>query len=423
MNNQEHSAEALGKKVLARVESLAEFSESLPQLTRQYLSKQHTQANDRVAGWMREAGMSVHIDAVGNVVGRLQADDANAPHLMLGSHLDTVRNAGRYDGILGVVLPITCLETLRSRGETLACHVEIIGFGDEEGVRFGQTLIGSRGVAGSLEASVLDASDAAGTTMADALRDFGLAPEQFQDAAREPGEIDAYVEVHIEQGPVLEAEDKPVGVVTAIAGASRFAITVHGQSGHAGTVPMQLREDALVAAARMVSFIDESARVDTDIVATVGKFSVPDGAVNVIPGLVEFSLDIRSGDDTRRYQFVEQAQAQFHELASNHGVRIEIEQLHDNHATACDANLTAQLAAAVDHCGLDTRYLPSGAGHDAMAIAAIAPTAMLFVRCEAGISHNPAELMTAADAQTASEVLMQFMRNFSLASLGPQHVS
>ena len=254
------------------MESLAEFSESPSQLTRQYLSEEHHQANGRVAAWMREAGMKVRVDAVGNIIGRLEADDPDAPCLMLGSHLDTVRNAGRYDGTLGVVLPICCIDALRERGQKPSCHIEIIGFGDEEGVRFGQTLIGSRAVTGELHTSVLSATDETQTTMADALRAFGLDPETIHEAARDPGEVTAYLEVHIEQGPVLEAESLPVGVVTAIAGATRFEVRIDGETGHAGTVPMGLRHDAVCAAAEV------AAEVVTD---AQGVFSVSDLAAQV----------------------------------------------------------------------------------------------------------------------------------------------
>ncbi|MAP12660.1 MAG: allantoate amidohydrolase [Gammaproteobacteria bacterium] len=414
MNKIKNSTDStLGARILERVESLAEFSESPSQLTRQYLSEEHHQANGRVAAWMRDAGMKVRVDAVGNIIGRLEADDPDAPCLMLGSHLDTVRNAGRYDGTLGVVLPICCIDALRERGQKPSCHIEIIGFGDEEGVRFGQTLIGSRAVTGELHTSVLSATDETQTTMADALRAFGLDPETIHEAARDPGEVTAYLEVHIEQGPVLEAESLPVGVVTAIAGASRFAVTVTGVAGHAGTVPMDLRRDALTAAARMVSHIADSARADDHIVATIGKFAVPDGAVNVIPGQVEFSLDVRSGDDDARAGFLQQSLKRLREIAAEEAVAVQIEPLHDNNASQCDGQLSAQLTAAIEHQGVSVRQLPSGAGHDAMAIAAIAPTAMLFVRCKGGISHHPAESMTAADAQVAGDVVMQFMLDFS----------
>jgi allantoate deiminase len=402
----------LGQTIVDRVHELAAFSEQPDGLTRAYLTEEHKQANRLVAAWMADLGMNPRTDAAGNVIGRFEVEDADAPALLLGSHLDSVRNAGRYDGPLGVVLPLVCLQALKTAGRKPTVNIEVVGFGDEEGVRFGATLIGSRAMAGTLDIATLDNTDGHGTTMAEALASFGLDANRIGDAAKPPCNLHGYVEVHIEQGPVLEDENLAVGVVTAIAGASRFIISITGKAGHAGTVPMRMRRDAAAAAAEMVLLCESLALESDELVATTGQLEVPNGAVNVIAGAATFSLDVRSGKDRQRLAAVASIQRGFEAIAERRKVTFDMQLIHEGDAATCSEDLRAQLGKAVSANGLPVRELPSGAGHDAMAIAAITQVGMLFVRCEGGISHHPAEAMTVQDAQTAAEVMLRFLEGF-----------
>jgi allantoate deiminase len=361
--------------------------------------------------------MAAEIDAVGNVVGRYEGFRPGLPALLMGSHIDTVRNAGKYDGNLGVVAAIEAVVALDAVGERLPFAVEVLAFGDEEGVRFPVTLTGSRAIAGTVEAKALAATDADGVSLEAALKAFGCDPAAIATAARTPEQVLAFVELHIEQGPVLEAEGLPVGVVTAIAGASRFTVEVAGFAGHAGTVPMALRKDALAAAAEMILAVEAEARATAELVATVGRIEALPGAINVIPSKVRFTIDIRSPDDAVRAAAIGRLERAFDDIAVGRGVGVEMRRSYDEAAARCAPWLVEQLAAAVERSGIRPRLLPSGAGHDGLAMAALCPIGMLFVRCKGGISHNPAESITAADAGAAVRVLLDFLRHLDPAQL------
>jgi len=406
------TAAVSGARIMAHIEALARCSAQPEGLTRVYLSPELRAASDLVAGWMREAGMSARIDAMGNVAGRYEGVAPGLPCLMLGSHLDTVRDAGKYDGMLGVVTAIECVRALAARGVRLPFAVEVVGFGDEEGVRFGATLLGSRAVAGTLDPRVLDLADGDGITLRDALRRYGRDPARIGDAARARAEILAYAELHIEQGPVLEAENLPVGVVTAINGATRLAVTIDGMAGHAGTVPMTLRRDALAAAAECVLAVEKRAADATELVATVGRLDAMPGAVNVIPGRVRFTVDIRSPRDADRVAAAGDVAAAIEAVCARRGVRAEIAKTHESGTAPCAPWLMEQLARAIAAEGLPVRELPSGAGHDGMAMIDIADIGMVFVRCKGGISHHPNESITAEDAGTGARVLLRFIESF-----------
>ncbi|CAH2602506.1 N-carbamoyl-L-amino acid hydrolase [Rhodovastum atsumiense] len=402
-----------GAALLARIDALAAISQDPGRLTRLYLTPEHRHANDLVAGWMRAAGMAVREDAAGNVVGRYEGRTPGLPALLLGSHLDTVRDAGRFDGMLGVVAAIAVVEALHRQGRRLDFAIEVIGFWEEEGARFQPSLIGSSAVAGTLACDPDAVRDADGVTLAEALRGFGLDPAALPRAARSQAEGLAYVELHIEQGPVLEAAEQPVGIVTAIAGATRSAVTVAGRAGHAGTVPMELRCDAMAAAAEMILAVEAVAAGAHGLVATVGQIAAEPGAINVIPGRVRFTVDLRAGDDALRAERMAALRRRLHAIATRRHVTMTIETLHDSPAAACDAGLMRGLAAAVRADGIVAPTLASGAGHDAMALAKLWPMAMLFVRCAGGISHHPAESVTAADAETGARVLLRFVETFT----------
>lgn len=400
-------------RILQRCDELARHSELAGGLTRIFLSPEHRAAAALVLGWMREAGMSAGLDDIGNAVGRYEGERAGLPCVMLGSHLDTVRDAGRYDGMLGVVTAIECVAALK--GRKLPFAIEVIGFGDEEGVRFGTTMLGSQAIAGVADPALLDKKDAHGVTIRQALIEFGLNPAGLKTVARRKSDVLAYVELHIEQGPVLESEGLPVGVVTAINGFSRLKVALRGVAGHAGTVPMSLRRDALTAAAECVLAVERIAKSDGELVGTVGRIEAKPGAINVIPGEVHFTIDFRAPRDELRAQAVRSAAAEVQAIAARRNVRCEIETLQELGVAACAPWLMSQLERAVAAEGFPVRKLPSGAGHDGMALKSIADIAMLFVRCKDGISHNPAEAISADDAGTGARTLFRFIEAFQAA--------
>ena len=400
------------QRIWEQCEALAKLSEMHGGLTRVYLSDEQRRASELVLGWMREAGMSARLDAAGNCVGRYEGDRPGLPALLIGSHLDTVRDAGKYDGMLGVIAGIECVRTLHARGRRLPFTIEVIGFADEEGVRFNATLLGSRAAAGTFKLEVLDAVDKDGVSMRDAMRRFGLDPARIVEAAHRRNEVLAYAELHIEQGPVLEAEGLPVGVVTAINGATRFAVEVDGMAGHAGTVPMNLRQDALVAAAECVLAIERRCSSVPELVGTVGKLETLPGAVNVVPGKVRFTIDIRSPRDPERLAAVADVLAELHSIGERRNVSIKATKTHEGAVAPCAAWLREQIGAAIAAERLPVRKLPSGAGHDGMAMIDLADIGMLFVRCAKGISHNPAEAITLADVETGTRVFLRFIENF-----------
>ncbi|MET0221642.1 MAG: allantoate amidohydrolase [Tardiphaga sp.] len=405
---------SLGAGIVARIDALAAISETPDHLTRIFLTPEHRTAADLILGWMGDAGMAVRLDAIGNVCGRYEGERPGLPCLMLGSHYDTVRDAGKWDGPLGLITAIACVADLHRRGRRLPFAVEVVGFADEEGVRFASTLLGSRAVAGTFVESVLNTRDKAGVSMREAMLGFGLDPDHVGAAARAPGEVLAYLELHIEQGPVLEAEALPVGVVTAIAGATRLAVELHGTAGHAGTVPMAMRRDALAGAAECIVAIEEFCRSDrAGLVGTVGYINAMPGATNVIPGLVSFTMDIRSPTDSYRKLAVTDLVREIESIAKQRQLDLQINVTHDNRTVPCAPWLKQQVAAAVIAEGYPAFELPSGAGHDGMAMIDIADVAMLFVRCRGGVSHNPAEHVEIADADVGARVLLRAIEAFT----------
>ena len=411
---------SLADQIFSRIEALAQLSEESHQLTRRSFTTEHRRANDLVREWMQQIGMTVHTDAVGNIIGRLNSGadhigsevNPNAtPALLIGSHLDTVRNGGKFDGMLGVVLPLVCLQHLQEHNKTLPYPVEVIGFCDEEGVRFPSTLLGSRALAGTLNPAVLNECDDEGFSVAQALVEFG-ASGTLESCARSANDYLGFIECHIEQGPVLEQEDLPIGLVTGISGASRFRITVTGKAGHAGTVPMGMRKDALVAACECIVEIETLCSSINNLVGTVGQITALPGAGNVIPGDVEFSLDLRIADDKRLADATSQIEQALQKIAKRRQISIDIEQNYHASSVACDPDLSNQLGESIKRTGYRIHSLPSGAGHDAMAIASITRIAMLFVRCKEGVSHHPDESISRNDAAAAAQVLINFLQHF-----------
>ena len=421
-----------GARAVARCDALgvSPYSDMADGLYRAYLTPAYTAAQEKIAGWMEAAGMAAYRDAAANLVGRYEGSDPGAPALVIGSHLDSVRDGGRYDGPLGIMLGIECVAALHAKGRRMPFAIEIYAFGDEEGSRFPAAMLTSRAVAGTLEASALDMADAEGVTLEQALcsvrversRDTGARRvstsldtngegiAEYLTAARDPGSIKAYLEAHIEQGPVLEADGLAVGTVTGIAAQLRYAVTVKGMAGHAGTTAMRLRRDPLAGAAAMVLAVEQIARGDnSDVVATVGVIEAMPGAPNVIPGAVHFTIDVRSGKEERRDCVAEAILARLSEIAEARDLEIAVERVHDLPASPCDADLMDLMDEALIGAGQPVRRLVSGAGHDAMNMAALCPTAMLFIRCKGGVSHNPAEHVEPEDVEIALQVMLGFI--------------
>jgi allantoate deiminase len=375
------------KIVMSRCDALGKISEDPTRLTRTFASPSMRRANKLVGSWMRAAGMHVREDAAFNLIGRWNSPHRNAKTFLLGSHLDTVRDAGKYDGPLGVLAAIAAVELLRQRKIALPFHLEIVGFSDEEGVRYQTAYLGSNAFAGTLKSA-----------------DLARIKEKQIVKARRREQFLSYAEVHIEQGPVLEAKNLAVGVVTAIAGQSRIRVEFHGVAGHAGTVPMDLRHDALAGAAELVL-----AAESCGITATVGKLEVAPGASNVIPGHATLTLDVRHQNDARRLAAVKSLRAKARTIAKRRGLKLLWTPVQENGAVQCDKKLTQLFSQSVAQRGLAVLKLPSGAGHDAVVLSQICPVAMLFVRCQGGISHNPAESVKTADVKVAIEVLADFL--------------
>jgi len=405
--------EPLGDGIIAMAETLASLSEDSDALTCSYLTPVHQATAARIRDFMLAAGLDTHIDAVGNVVGVL-AGGPEPRRVLTGSHYDTVINAGKYDGRLGILLPIVVAGALRRAGQKLPYPLEIIAFAEEEGVRFKSTFFGSRAVAGRFDPSDLDSVDAGGSTLSDVIRAAGHDVAAIPAIARDPAQVACFVEVHIEQGPVLLEAALPVGVVTEIAGSVRTAVTVEGQSGHAGTVPMALRRDAAAAAAEMVLAVESRCRPQPGLVGTVGKLDVPGGAVNVIPGRCEFTIDLRSGSGALRDAAAADISAAMVAIAGRRRVKVEQRRILQAASVSCAEALQDAWAASIERItGRAALRLPSGAGHDTMMMASLTEVGMLFVRCgNGGISHHPDEALSAADADIAARVFQDFLLHF-----------
>jgi len=403
-----------GPQVMQWAETLAQWSDDGDGLTCAYMTDAHRKTAAQLAEWMREAGMTVQIDAVGNVIGRYVSPVPGAKTLITGSHYDTVRNGGKYDGRLGILLPIAIVQHLHQQGETLPFHLEVIGFAEEEGVRFRSTFLGSNAVTGHFDLSLLDATDADGVSMRDALTAAGHDPAAIPSIARKREDVLAFVEVHIEQGPVLLERGLPLGVVTAIAGSSRYLVELTGLASHAGTTPMAMRKDAAAAAAEIVLLVEQRCAQAPSLVGTVGQLAVPGGSVNVVPGACKLSLDIRAADDAVRQAAVKDVLDGIAAICARRQIEFTLEKIVEAKAAPCSPALMQRFGDAIEATGLQRFDLLSGAGHDAMAMAALTDVAMLFTRCgNGGISHNPLETMTADDADLAGEVLLGFLHNFA----------
>ena len=390
----------LAEAAIARCQKLATFSEDAHGISRPFLSPPMRDVHREITTWLKPLGTEVRIDAAGNLRALYPAKESNAPRLLIGSHLDTVPNAGPYDGILGVVLAVTLLQALH--GRKLPFAVEAVGFSEEEGVRFGTPFIGSRALAGRLDAALLAREDRQGISVRQAIANFGLNPNEIPQASL-PGNTFGYVEFHIEQGPVLEKLGLPLAAVEAIAGQTRMEFTFLGQSNHAGTTPMNLRYDAIAAAAEWITAVEQVAQSTPGMVATVGKIEATPGAVNVIAGEARVTLDLRHGSDGIRKQAVAELINKAEEISSRRGLSVQRKTLMEQAAVAMDPFLTSEIEKAIRRSGCEPHRMVSGAGHDAMILAEKIPAAMIFLRSPGGISHHPAESVKVDDVAKAIE--------------------
>ena len=392
--------------VLARCAELDRCSASPTHLERVHLTPEHAAANRLTAGWLEQAGLRTWQDAAGNQWGRREARTPGRPALVLGSHLDTVPDAGSYDGMLGVVMAVAVADRLRDADLPFA--LEVVGFGDEEGARFGKALLGSSAVAGTWDPAWQDLQDRDGVPLRQAFLDFGLDPARVGDAARRPDELVGYLEAHIEQGPYLEAADRSLGYVTTIAGARRFVLSVVGEARHAGGTPYPRRRDALVGAGEAVVAVERLAR-DGGCLATVGRIQVWPGAVNVIPGRAELTLDLRAETDAERDAMWDRMRHEITAICDRRGLALEVVETHRAPAAPCAPWLQRAVVDGIrttDDAGADEPMaLWSPAGHDAMAIAAVTDVGMLFLRCADGISHSPEESVRTVDVARGLDAL------------------
>jgi allantoate deiminase len=395
--------------VMQRCNALGAISEEPDRLTRPFASDAMRRAHERVSEWMREAGMVVSRDNIGNLRGRYEGAERPDETLLIGSHLDSVRDAGKYDGPLGVLVGIAAVHGLHDRDVRLPFAIEVVAFADEEGLRYGTTYLGSKALAGSFDAADLTRTDAGGLTMAEAIRAFGGDPDRIPEDRWNGGELLGYCEIHIEQGPVLDVRGLPIGVVSGIAGQSRHVLTFTGEAAHAGTTPMDHRKDALVAASVFVQAVADYAESQAGLVATVGQLTVQPGAANVVPGEVTLSLDVRHAHDADRLHASKLLIDAAGKIATHRRIALTTRQVSENGTVHCSPRMTSVLAQAVQDLGHPAIQLASGAGHDAVEMAALTDIAMLFVRCKGGVSHHPAESVGEEDVAVAIDILGKFL--------------
>ncbi|WP_324670654.1 allantoate amidohydrolase [Hymenobacter sp. GOD-10R] len=396
--------------IMRRIQELATISEDTQGITRTFGTPAFVAGRDLVQSWMQAAGLAVRVDSIGNLRVRLTSKNLTAKTFVLASHIDTVVNAGKFDGPLGVLLGLDMLEQLMQQQVQLPFHLELIAFSDEEGVRYHTTYLGSKVVTGAFDQSLLQRRDAKGITLAEAITTMGGNVEQLASDAIPAADWLGYFEVHIEQGPVLWERDIPVAVVTAIAGQQRVEVTFQGMAGHAGTVPMDMRQDALAGAAEFVLAVEQFGLAHKEnIVATVGKLDVRNAASNVIPGEVTCSLDLRSADATRLASAYDALYATTEGIVRSRNLVLRWELIQYTAPITCDTALNKKLAQAITESGHEVVSLVSGAGHDAVPISVVSPATMMFVRCFKGISHNPLENVEERDLAATLQVVDRFL--------------
>lgn len=406
----------LGEQTMDLLERASAFSEPGPGVTRRFCSPEHAGLFELLEARARGAGLEVELDAAANLVIRKPSGRRGAPLFLMGSHQDTVRHGGKYDGMLGVAAPLVALEAMTKEGLHLPFDVELVAFGDEEGLRFTSTLVGSSAIAGRFDPALLDATDEAGVTMRAALEAFGGRPDDISKLSRAGRDVLGYLEVHIEQGPVLESQGHALGVVDAITGIERYRVGAHGRAGHAGTVPMHQRRDALVVGARIVEIVDRICHESEGLVGVVGQLDVTPNAVNVIPSRVDLTIELRAPDPRVRADAARRVLEEARAAAAERQVGLDVTKSYEAEGVECDPALSARLADSVRAVQPEVPTLFSGAGHDGLAMRHLTGVAMLFVRCAGGVSHDPTEAITVEDADLAARTVKDFLQK-----LGADH--
>lgn len=397
-------------RVLAECGSIAAMTEDPGRITRRFLSAPMHAVHEHLRARMERMGMTVRVDGAGNLRGLWQSQGTSGKRLLMGSHVDTVPDAGAYDGVLGVAMALEWVQIAQEVNAPF--DIEVIAFSEEEGVRFGIPFIGSRAVAGRFDDAMLGCTDADGVTMADAIRSFGLDPAAIRDAVLDPSAI-GFLEIHIEQGPVLDTEGLSLAAVSGIVGQTRLSLEFAGHANHAGTTPMWLRHDALSAAAEWITRVESLAQATEGLVATVGKINVKPNAANVVPGVVSVSLDLRHAHDASRISAVEKLVESASAIAERRGLAVQRTDQLNQPAVPMDERLTSFLLDAIEATGTAPKLMTSGAGHDAMVMAARVPTAMLFVRSPGGLSHHPGESVFEGDIEAALRVGEKFLERLA----------
>ena len=398
------------QRVAERLAELARISETQEGVTRRYLTPEHKRANELVGGWMRDAGMNVHEDAAGNIRGRMEGADPSLPAIMLGSHLDTVVRAGAYDGTLGVIAAIEAVSRLHEQGRRPQHPVEVIGFADEEGARFGVTYLGSAAVAGLWEKSWFDAVDADGVTLRQAMLDFGLNPDAVGDARTAPESLCGYIELHIEQGILLEKYDRPLGAVTGINCSRRFHIRILGKTGHAGTIPMSCRQDPMMGAAAIITSLERIAHGYGDsLYCTVGYITCTPNTANCIPGEIDLRLDVRSCRTEELEEALRRMLESAEAICRERHLTFICTPFFESRLAECSPALVEQVSRAVTAVQGDCPMLSSGAGHDAAEMSRVWPMAMIFLRCKNGVSHCPEEYASPVDMEAGVQALLNVL--------------
>ena len=391
--------------ILKTLNTIAQCSQPSQGVTRLPFTKEHKQANKIITQWMKDAGMQVHLDAAGTLIGTYKSSNKNAKTLILGSHQDSVINAGRFDGIMGVLLPILAVKKLHQKKTKLPFHIECVAFADEEGVRFPTALMGPQVLAGTFQMKDIQFKDSKGISIQQALNNFGGNHRKLNQLKRSKKSIIGFVETHIEQGPVLEKHKLPVGVVTGISGITRYICTIKGKASHAGTTPMNLRKDALAGAAEIIYVLEKKARTTKNIIITVGSVQNTPNAVNVISGEVTISVESRSLDNKKRVNIQKEIASIIKKICRSRNLSCQFKRTYDQKAVLCDKHLTGALSKSVKDLNYPLMKIPSGATHDASAMSDLCPIAMLFVQSKDGLSHNPKEFSKENDMQAAVRVL------------------
>ena len=407
-------ANNFGPRIMALADHLARWSEQPDALTVTYFSDPHKKVAADLGGLLRAAGMETRTDPIGNVIGTYKAGKPGAKTLLIGSHYDTVRDGGKYDGRLGIITPLALIEHLHRSKQKLPFNIELCCFAEEEAVRFPVAYLGSSAIAGKLTAKTLESRDDNNVMLRDVLMEAGVDVKSLGALVRKSDDLIGYVELHIEQGPTLLDANIPIGIVTAIAAAVRYRLSVEGKAGHAGTVPMQFRRDAAAAAAEIVLAVERCCSGAPSLVGTVGQLNVPNGAMNIIPGRCDLTLDIRAGTDELRDEGVAKVMAEIKRIAAARKVNVSIEEALRMAAIPMSKFLQERLANASERLGVKPIMLPSGAGHDAAMMSSLTESAMIFLRCgNGGVSHSPLEIITEEDADFAARVLFDFLMNLA----------